>query len=302
MGPPMVPGMPMTPSITQKPWSDDQMRLAGLPTGAQRKIEQAAGTEAGLQIETSGFKAYEPILTQHAQRFVSQAVNSGIDVERFPALIAQSAYNQWLEEQEASGDMGVVDPALQQYARSYFDRAVQAIIERRAELDALRVRAANSGSGGRADQLIQWAKLLEARKENLLAPFPWIKLLPTERLQTFIDPSSDSYNESVAFALQEINRLDRALNEISGTQPGAPISPQTMQTIQGVTGNSGNTTVPTGGTSEGPPPMSDEDIRRAITLGGQIPAEARQAWFDKRKTRLNEADRQRIASELGVNP
>jgi hypothetical protein len=307
MGAPDMRGMvaPGAPLVMPKPWSDDQRRLAGMPTADQMAVERTAGKKATIEGQVTGFEQYQAPIQSAAERYVADAINSGVNVEKFPQLIATTAYNTWMEEQKASGDMGVDDPGLQTWARSHFAKAVQDVIQRQVELRALTTRAANSGGG--ADQTVQWARLLQARKEALFKNIDWAESLTEETAKTFTTPGSPSYMPEVANALMEKYRLEQALNEISGTMPGGQLnlSPESQAYIQSLApsaGTGGGGTPNQGGSGAMGTPMSPEDISRAVQVGKQIPQAQRQAWFDSKKATLTPQDKATIASRLGVSP
>ena len=302
IGAPMGGAGVFAPTVNFKPWTDDQRRMANLPTQDQMDIESTAGAVARTQKEVTGFEQYKPVITDAAERYVAEAMGAGIDIERFPRMIATSAYSAWLKEQESAGNMGINDPGIQSHARTFFDQAVQKVIARQVELRALTTRAENSGRSGESDR-IRWAQLLQRRKEALLKNIPWAESLTESAAQRFIDPSSDSYMPEVANALQEKYRLERALNEISGTNP---VSAETQAYVNSIGGGAPTASAAPAGASGapagGPPVLTPDQIRDSVREGRLIPASERQAWFDEGKSFIDPQSAKAIASQLGVRP
>ncbi len=288
------PGSPV-PNIQMTQYSDDERRVAGLPTGAQMAVERKEGKKANIESQVTGFEQYQPALTEAAERFVSGAINSGIDSERFPQMVATNAYQQWLREQASSGDMAVMDPGLRQYAKSFFDNAVQKINQRKVELRALTTRAENAGSG--SDDRVRWAALLEKRKNDIMEQFQVFKMLPTEKLLPYVTPGNPRYNQNMANAYNEVQAINQGITELATGKMTAP----TLQLIQNAGG--GQVVQPqAGGNPSGAQAMTPDVLQRAIELGRQVAPEQRKMWLESKRATVTPEDYSKIASAIGVKP
>jgi hypothetical protein len=301
------PGVGTVPIITPQPWTADDRRLAGLPTADAMAVEAASGAKARAEGPVAGFNALDPVLSDVAKRFVAQAMNGGTNVERFPAVVANGAYNAWIQNQRQAGDLSINDPGKQAYAKAFFDKAVREEIARLTAERIAATRADNTGSS--SDNTPAMVNALENMKKNALGPYASWGMLSTERLQKYLNPDSPQYNASMAAAFNKRDALTKAQNEILSGR----ISPETRALMLGLGGETDAPTIPANGPpipGIGTPPVGDPSTRmtpqqmidESIAVGRQIPVGKRQAWFDRGKVVLTPEQARKIAKALGVKP
>lgn len=160
---------------TTTPWSPDQRAVAGLPSAAQtsgdalqaqindiktryakdpKSISDQEARLAGVPTATDTAMSERVKLDQSlqtpAQNYVAQAVTSTkIDpstpeglrqLRRQSASLTNAAYNQYVADAKASGDTTALDPKNQGYIKTFFAKEVEAQISK-AEDQVIRTKA-----------------------------------------------------------------------------------------------------------------------------------------------------------------
>lgn len=178
--PPATPtGMPPRPALPdlssgtppKLPWSEEQLRMAGLPTEHEKLIQhlEDAKAHAGLsylngenigsqaagvlgvktpqQIQAGERDTNDELLNRESTRYASGVVNmamQGKNAEqamKSPAKLADTAFQAYVNDrQQQTGNS--MTPVELKYARSFFDQAVQNEVQKWYQLQTPRVDAA----------------------------------------------------------------------------------------------------------------------------------------------------------------
>lgn len=318
MGSPEVIGQGMmgnvpVPIMKPRAWSDDQRRMAGLPTSAQQTIERGQVATAEGTIRRAPFEAVKDELTATAGRYVSEAIGGKLPTNpREFALMAQGAadraYQMWLADQGKQGALGMGDPQTQNYARSYFADAVRAQMMQAYEAELLRARTSNYYSGGSNDPT-RIARMLQgslngmrAMRDSLIKPFAFDLGSPAGEALL-------ANNEQWLAVKPRIDELNQRIAQFEAAQVGAiqGIVPDNIdQMLASGPQNPVAITAPAPGSGyeqTGIPLMTPEQrntaITRLTTLKRQMKPKALQKAFEQLWSTMRVEDRQAIARAVG---
>lgn len=290
--PTMPGGVPM---LRFRPWTPEQRITAGVPT----QEEMFAKKFEPLQAE----------LTNAAGRFVDAVFDPQIrvtdrNIKAVSQQIAGQAYQLWLEEQKKINSPAVNDPGVQQYAKSFFDQAVQARIVQERTLRANEVRASNSGSGG-SDDLVRWHNSLggeigRLQRENtdLMKTYQTAMGMPGGQAILDATPGYVEAKAAVDANNRRISAMERGMADLASGR-----MPQNIRELQALIPS----TTPAATATPAPvgtptPDLSGSQIDTIVANLRQTPANRRQALFDAMKGRMSVRSQQNVASRLGLNP
>ena len=306
-------------SVTQLPWSDDQRRVAGLPTRDQITIEQGGAAKASVDIANAPYDKLSKELEAASLRYVDEALGpvdptavSPRDMQLLMTSAATRAYNAWLRDQSAQGSTAMRDSGAQNFARSFFSKAVMDRLTQMTQLRAMVIRADNSGRGqidylGRITQAI---RAINDQQRVVLTRYPWLKFgrqMADNMYSTDPDYAATMRdydmrdNRANALAAAQNNILTGvtppnidAMLEVAPEIPGANPQASSASTAGPAAGPTGQTVIPS---------RTKDQIEASVSMLSLIGDEtARQALFNVMKVQLNAQDQQTIASRAGVKP
>lgn len=312
MLPGMAPGMGPVPMVRTKPWTDDQRRLARMPTSDAIAVERLSGAQARTGLAVQQFDQFKPVFEAAATRGVAGALGQlGQPITpRNMGMVAKTAYENWLKEQAEQGELGIVDPAQQKHARAFFDQAALAALEQQKQNDLLSARAFNYTSGGGGDenirllgQLRQGVDNLNRQNERIMEPWKVFFTIPSKEAQDVFLASNPSFKPVY-------DEFVRNQGVINGYQQGIAhltagrIPPNIQQLISAIPTTTTEIAPPAGPAST-VAPRSQEQLARAVRSLREAKrgdAATAQTLFSQMWPRLTPQDRQYIATQTGLTP
>lgn len=316
-------GLPV-PIMSRTPWSDDQRRFAKLPTADEMTVEKGAAAQATATIEDARFAPFRRELEGAAERYVAGAIPPELELNPRNFAIAakgaaERAYGAWLKDQGTQGAVATKDPGVQNYARSFFDQAVQKRMREMYELQQMNARANNWNSGSGSEDPTRWYRAvqssvtnLSAERARLVKPFEFDLGSPAG--QTFLErnPAWLAVKPQIEAIDSRLEVLKMAGNSILQ----GVMTPEITQLLQSLDAGAIVTTArPDGAPGAAPaasavkdmPPDRRGDLIRQFTQalqGAKTDADRAkvQNLFSSRFAYMSLKDRQAIASATGLTP
>ena len=248
-------------------FSDDQRRVAGLPTALEKKKEKLAGRQtdlAGAQTEDAitnlprtqqmeRMKTLEPVLSSAAERFISAPIlkaGGKLNPKQLPAL-AEQAYNNFLAESKDK-PYGNLTPEDATQARSYFDEAVRKAYGEQTDRDIKRLAALPQSAFGQnfnpatmVSALNGLAKAKQDQFDDLFKRNPILGVLQNADPAS-VPPQMQNLLKEAATMRQQVQQLQSAAAGFGAGTVGVPEAQKLLKQFS--TGNvSGVTTAPPAG-------------------------------------------------------
>ena len=271
-------------------------------TATPGQAASALNLPTASEVESKQRKDLDPLITSAAERHVDTVLNAaGIDLMDAPSLrrnataLANKAYEDYLAEASASGNMTSLTPEKKAYAKTFFQKAISDAVKTATDA-SLKLQMAREGRAGQNDKSIQLYNALTATADDfdrqakelrgspmgmVMSVTPADKLAAQPHLQGLanqvrgFEEQARTYRKNALKAIA--GKLDVNALDMSGGAPPPAAAPSGSQ-----------------------PNFSNEEFNQAVSMMRKIAPDQQAAVLEQRRGLLSPSDYEKLKKALGL--